>query len=211
MAIHWVTYFKALQLSNVAIGMLSIFTYPVITAIIEPILLKTRFQTAHLLLSLLTLLGLYLLLPSFDLGNQHVIAVGFGVFSALAYSFRNVLMKPLVARYASSHIMTYQMLITSLLLLPYLLFSEGFGNITTEWPSILFLALITTVVGHTLFLYSFRHFSVTTASIISGLQPIYGILLAIIFLKEYPDWHIYLGGGLIISAVVIENLRNKGL
>jgi drug/metabolite transporter (DMT)-like permease len=208
MGIHWVTYFQSLQLSSVAIGMLSLFTYPVITAFLEPILLKTRFQAAHLLLSLLTLLGLYMLLPDFDLGNQQVVAVGFGLLSATTYAFRNVLMKPMVTRYASSHIMTYQMLITSLLLFPYLLW-QGFGSIETEWPSILFLALITTVVGHTLFLYSFRNFSVTTASIFSSLQPIYGIILAAIFLREYPDWNIYIGGGLILLAVVVENLRNR--
>lgn len=41
---HWVTYFYALQLSTVAIGMLSLFTYPVITALLEPLILKTSFQ-----------------------------------------------------------------------------------------------------------------------------------------------------------------------
>jgi drug/metabolite transporter (DMT)-like permease len=209
MGIHWVTYFQALQMSSVAIGMLSLFTYPIITAFLEPILLKTRFQAAHLLLSLLTLLGLYMLLPDFDLGNQQVVAVGFGLLSATAYAFRNVLMKPMVTRYASSLIMTYQMLVTALILFPYLLW-QGFGSIETEWPSILFLALITTVLGHTLFLYSFRNFSVTTASIFSGLQPIYGIILAAIFLQEYPDWNIYIGGGLILLAVVVENLRGRG-
>lgn len=44
MALHWVTYFYALQMSSVAIGMLSIYTYPIITAFLEPLLLKTKFQ-----------------------------------------------------------------------------------------------------------------------------------------------------------------------
>ena len=34
---HWITYFYALKLSNVAIGMLSLFTFPVITALLEPL------------------------------------------------------------------------------------------------------------------------------------------------------------------------------
>ena len=37
---HWITYFYSLQLSNVAIAMLSLFTYPVITALLEPVFLK---------------------------------------------------------------------------------------------------------------------------------------------------------------------------
>ena len=47
---HWVTYFYALQWSNVAIGMLSLFTFPVITACLEPLFLKTKFKWRHLFL-----------------------------------------------------------------------------------------------------------------------------------------------------------------
>ena len=42
LGLHWITYFYALRLSNVAIGMLSLFTYPAITAILEPIFLRTK-------------------------------------------------------------------------------------------------------------------------------------------------------------------------
>ena len=53
MGTHWVTYFYALQWSNVAIGMLSLFTYPVITALLEPLFFNTRFQLRHLILGAL--------------------------------------------------------------------------------------------------------------------------------------------------------------
>ena len=55
---HWVTYFYALQWSNVAIGMLSLFTFPVITACLEPLFLKTKFKWRHLVLGGLTLIGI---------------------------------------------------------------------------------------------------------------------------------------------------------
>ncbi|WP_369820285.1 EamA family transporter [Tenacibaculum sp. SG-28] len=50
MAIHWVTYFYALKLSNVAIGMLSLFTFPVLIAFLEPLFLKVKFNPIHLFL-----------------------------------------------------------------------------------------------------------------------------------------------------------------
>lgn len=208
MAAHWVTYFQSLQLSSVAIGMLSLFTYPVITAILEPLLLKTRFQPIHIGLGALTLVGLYLLIPSFSAGDHTLQAVGWGVLSAALYAWRNVSIKPLVAQYAGSHIMTYQIMVIALVLLPYVLWQGGAG-IAQDWPYILLLAIITTIVGHSLLLYSFRFFSVTTASIISSIQPVYGIILGAIFLQEYPGWNIYLGGGLILVAVVVESLRTK--
>ena len=58
MAVHWVAFFYALKWSNVAIGMLSIFTYPIMTTLLEPIFLKTKFQTSHLFLGGMILLSL---------------------------------------------------------------------------------------------------------------------------------------------------------
>jgi drug/metabolite transporter (DMT)-like permease len=208
MALHWVTYFVALQLSSVAIGMLSLFTYPVITAVLEPLLLKTRFQAAHLLLGGLTLLGMYFLVPEFDLANDQFKAIGWGTLSATLYALRNILMKRQVAKYSGTVIMYHHMLAASVMLLPCLGWL-GTGGIQVAWPYLLLLAVVTTALGHTLFLNSFRHFSITTASIMSCVQPVYGIILGVLFLKEYPGWSTCLGGGIILLAVVIESLRTR--
>ncbi len=69
------------------------------------------------------------------------------------------------------------------------------------------LALVTTAIGHTLFLYSLRNFSTITASIISSTQPIYGIIGGMIFLQEFPTKNTYIGGSIIIFTVVIETLK----
>ena len=206
MGTHWIAYFYALKLSNVAIGMLSIFTYPVITALLEPVLLKTKFQLVHILLAVLVLTGMYFLSPTLSFDDSYTIAMGFGVFSALAYALRNILMKKQVARYSGTLIMLYHMLAVFVVLSPAMLW-YGTGDVLGQWPYLLALALITTAVGHTLFLRSFRSFSVTSASIISCVQPIYGIILGAIFLREFPEWSTYLGGAIILSAVFIESLR----
>jgi len=65
MASNFVCYFYALQWSNVAIGMLALFTFPVMTALLEPLFFKTKFQTIHLLLGGLILVGIYFLAPTF--------------------------------------------------------------------------------------------------------------------------------------------------
>lgn len=208
--LHWVTYFYALQLSTVAIGMLSVFTYPVMTAFLEPLVLGTRFKKVHLWLGLLILLGVYFLVPRFTLENKAAIAVGMGLLSALLYSFRNLLMKKRVHEYDGSVLMGYQMLVIAALLSPFLCTIE-LVEITSQWIPLVCLALITTCLGHTLFLMSFRHFSVTAASILSSIQPVYGILFGWWFLKEIPDWRTMLGGGCILLAVVTESLlANQG-
>lgn len=206
LGLHWITYFYSLKLSNVAIGMLSLFTFPVITAILEPFILKTKILKIHLVLGMTILIGIYFLVPEFDLENSHFKAVMFGIVSAFCYALRNIIMKPKVERYNGSVLMVMQLLVITILLFPFVFISDS-SNLIDYLPSNLLLAIMTTAMGHTLFLYGLKHFSTVSASIISCLQPVYGILFGMIFLKEYPEVTTIIGGIIIISSVLIESVR----
>ncbi|MGB1043287.1 MAG: EamA family transporter, partial [Tenacibaculum sp.] len=54
-----------------------------------------------------------------------------------------------------------------------------------------------------------KFFTATSATIISSLQPIFGIILAFIFLNEIPNLNTFIGGSLILATVVIESVRSK--
>jgi len=58
-------------------------------------------------------------------------------------------------------------------------------------------------------LMTFKHFSITTVSILSSVQPIYGILIGVVFLNEIPKTTTIIGGALILSSVVIESYRSS--
>lgn len=204
---HWITYFYALQRSNVAIGMLSLFTYPVITSLLEPLLLKTKFNFLNMALAAIVLFGIYMLAPELDLSNSYTQGIAFGLLSSLLYSLRNLLLKTKVSRYHGSTLMFYQLAISAVLLIPMLFIFDSSG-IVDHWPATLALALITTAIGHTLFVMELKHFSVSAASIISSSQPIYGIVIGMIFLDEIPHWNTVAGGALILATVVIESLRS---
>ena len=208
MGAHWVTYFYALKFSNVAIAMLSIFTFPVITAFLEPIFNKQKLNSIHVILASLIVVGLYVLLPEFNIENDEVKGVCLGVFSAFLYATRNLLTKKHVKAYNGSALMFYQMLVVTLLLLP-VLFISDFSNLQSQISLLILVALLTTAIGHTMLVNSFKHFSVTTASIIGSLQPIFGIIIAFIFVNEVPNLNTFIGGSLILTTVVIESLRSK--
>ena len=208
MCLHWLTYFYALQMSNVALGMLSLFTYPVITAFLEPLILKTKFQRIHVLLGILVLCGLYFLTPDLDFGNSKTLALVLGVTSALFYALRNIILKSKAASYHGSMLMVYQTGIIGFLLLPAFFFIDG-QTLLSQWEGIIALAVLTTAIGHTLFLTTFKHFSMTSVSIISSIQPIYGILIGAIFLSEIPTVATIIGGTFILGSVVIESIRTS--
>ena len=103
--------------------------------------------------------------------------------------------------------MCFQLIVISVLMSPVFLFYETDG-FASQWQWLLVLAILTTAIGHTLFLNSFKHFSITTASILSSVQPIFGIIIAALFLKEIPTLMTVVGGLLILSSVVIESVRS---
>jgi len=208
MAVHWVTYFYALKLSNVALGVLSLYTFPIIIALLEPLFLKVKFDPIYILLGVIVLTGLFILTPELNIESTQVKGILFGVFSAFCYAVRMLILKQHVAKYNGTMLMFYQTVIITVLLLPTLFFMDISG-LESQFPYLLLLAFLTTAIGHSLMLYSLKFFSASTASIISSLQPIFGIILAFFFLQETPTMRTFWGGSLILLTVVVESVRSK--
>ena len=208
MAVHWVTYFYALKLSNVALGVLSLYTFPIIIALLEPLFLKVKFDPIYILLGLMVLIGLFILTPEFNIDSTQVKGILFGVFSAFCYAVRILILKQHVAKYNGTMLMFYQTVIITILLLPTLFFMDISG-LESQFPYLFLLAFLTTAIGHSLMLYSLKFFSASTASIISSLQPVFAIILAFFFLQEIPIIRTFWGGSLILLTVVIESVRSK--
>jgi len=205
---HWITYFYALQLSNVAIGMLSLFTYPVITTMLEPLFFKSKLNKKNILLGIVVLIGIYFLTPELNLENDVTKGVIFGLISSVFYALRNILLKKKIDRYHGSMLMLYQMIVVTLVLWPAFFLFE-MNPVGNDWSAILLLAIVTTAIGHTLFVMSFKNFSISTASIMSSIQPLYAILLGFLFLNEIPAERTVIGGVLILTTVIIESYQSK--
>lgn len=205
---HWITYFYALKLSNVAIGILSLYTFPVITAILEPLFVKTKLNPIHILFGFMVLLGIYILAPEFNLESSYTKGILFGVFSAILYAIRILILKKHVENYNGTFLMFYQTFTITILLIPTLFFMDLSG-LESQYPYLLILGIITTAIGHSLMVQSLKFFSATTTTVISSVQPIFGIALAFFFLNEIPTWNTFVGGLLIIITVAIESIRSR--
>ena len=205
---HWITYFYALKFSNVAIGMLSLYTFPVMTALLEPFFIKVKLDPIHIFLGLLVLIGIYILAPELNLESSHVQGILLGLLSALCYSLRILILKQHVVNYNGTMLMMYQLLILTIVLAPFLYFMDTSG-ITTQYPYVIILALVTTAIGHSMFVHSLKYFTSSTATIMTSALPVYGIIIAYFFLSEIPNKNVFIGGLLILSTVIIEGIRSQ--
>lgn len=205
LSIHFPTYFYSLDYSNVAIALLTLYTFPAFTAIIEPIFTKSPFKLTDLILACISLIGVMIMIPSFSLKNEFSLAIILGLISSITYVFRNLILLEPAKQYSGSALMFYQLVVLSLVLTPFWFFIDGNPS-NSDWPAIVALALVTTVLGHTLFVMSLKKLNATTASLLSCLAPVLAILWAYLFLNEVPTNKTLLGGAIILATVVSKTI-----
>ena len=205
LCLHWLFYFLSLKASNVATAMISLYTFPILTVFLEPFFRKSKINIRHVLLGVLVLVGILFLVPDRASFETSLWGVVFGLLSAVFYALRNLLLSNQVQQEDSMSLMVQQLVITGLVLSPSLFYLKNPIRIQDFLVELLILSVITTALGHTLFVKSLEKIRVSTASIISSIQPIYGIILAILILQENPPLKTLIGGVLILATVIIES------
>ncbi|WP_413401253.1 DMT family transporter [Pseudoalteromonas sp. KJ71-7] len=201
--IHWVTYFAGMQLAGITVGMLAFFTYPVITVFLEPLFNKSKPKAKDIISAVVVIIGIYLLIPSVNLGDDITLGVVTGVVSALFFAIRNITHKRYFSEYGGPQTMFYQTLVASLMLCAFIEVPITQIN-DTDLILLLIAGVVFTAMPHSLFAASLKHLSAATAGLISCLQPLYGTILAIIILHERPSVMTLIGGALIVSAACFE-------
>ncbi len=208
MGLHWVTYFHSMQIAGVTVGMLALFTYPVITVFLEPVFNKTRLQIRDLFAALLVVGGVVMMTPSLNPDDPIAMGVFWGVISALLFTLRNLTMKKYYSSHSPVKTMGWQTLFVFIMLLPFSS-DEVLSLDADQWLQLLLLGTIFTAAPHTLLANSLCFLKASSVSLISCLQPVYGAVLAFILLSEQPEVTTLLGGCLIIAAAANETLKKK--
>ena len=207
LGLHWVTYFHAMQISSIAVGIIALYTYPVITVFLEPFFHGEQPHIKDVLSAIVVLFGIYLLVPEFSIDNQTTIGVFWGVISAFLFAMRNIIHGRYFKAYPARHALLYQALAVIILLTP--LAGQVVPEVSqTQWWLLVVLGIFFTAVPHTLFAHSLLHLKAKTASLVGCMQVVYGTLFAALFLREMPDWSTVLGGLIVISAAAYETVTS---
>lgn len=204
LALHWTTFFYAIQRSTVAIALLTFSTFPVFVTFAAPMLLKTPIRLKDIGIAVVTLIGVALVIPSFSFENQMTIGALLGILSGATFALLSVLNKKYVAQYSSRVISFYQFTFAALILLPMVLPLQPALSVRSIGLLAL-LGVVFTGVSHTLFINGMKIVRAQTASIIASLEPVYGILASMIFFGAFPDSREYVGGAIILSMAFLAS------
>lgn len=206
-AVHWVAYFHAIQISTVAVGVVALFTFPVMTVLIEPLFHRHPPSPMDLLGACAVVLGVYLMVPEFSLDDATTQGLLWGMLSALLYAVRNVIQRHHFYGYSGGTALFYQVAVVLVVTAPFL--SGASRQLpATGWALLVLLGVVFTAVPHTLFANALLRHSAVSVSLINCLQVVYATVFAAIVLSELPGSRTIIGGGLIIGAAAFESVRS---
>lgn len=213
-ALHWVLFYASIKLASVSIAMVCLSSIALFTAILEPLILKQKFETVQLFFSLLVIIGVYLMAKE---QKEQVVGIVIGLVSSFFSALFTVLNKTIIHKYDSRLLSFYEIgsgfIILSLLLPLIHLFFPITTIIPTslDWWYLFILSFFCTVVAFNLSLSSLRFLSPFTVNLAINLEPVYGIVLAFIVFKEYEllGTGFYIGASVILISVLGETIWKR--
>ena len=86
LAVHWITFFLAVKVGGVAVATLGFASFPAFIALLDVVLFRERIGRAEGTMLALVTLGLVLVTPSFDVGDQGTVGLLWGLASGLSFA-----------------------------------------------------------------------------------------------------------------------------
>jgi len=144
--------------------------------------------------------------PEYDLKNNITLGVLWGTLSGLLFALLSVLNRKYVQKHSAITIAFYQNGFACLCTLPFA-FMMNPSVLLHDFFYLLLLGIFCTALSHTLFIQSMIRIKAQLASVIAALEPVYGIVLAILFLGELPGLRTVIGGLIILGAVIYASMK----
>lgn len=207
-ALHWLTFFKAIKVSNVSVTLACLSTGALFTSILEPFFYKKRVVFYEVFFGLLVVVGLYII---FQVEGNYIEGIILALTSAFLSALFSVMNGKLAQEFDSTLISFYELLGGVLFLSIFLIFSGSFNEqfFNLNGSDFIYLLILSSVCTAYAFIASvkvMKHISPYTVMLTINLEPIYGIILAVLIFKEKEQMSpAFYFGALIILATVIAN------
>lgn len=215
LATHWILFFLSAKISTAAVCLVGMGTTSFWVSIIEPLFFKKKIQLFEVFLSLLALLGILIV---FSMEVQYFKGLSLAILAAILAAFFSIINVSLVKKEDHFVITFFEMgfasLFSAISLLFYLFY---FSRKSFEWPTLLegmwllILASVCTVFAVSYSIKLMKRLSAFFVNLTINLEPIYGIILALLIFGESEKMSLgfYLGTSLILSSVLLYPLLNR--
>lgn len=211
--LHWFTFFQAIKVSTVSIGVVCMSMTTLFVSILEPVIFKRKIALSEIVISIFILIGIVII---FGFEIQYVTGIIFGLVSAFLAALFSVLNGKLIKTTSPFSITKYEMLGAVLVSFGIVSFNNEvnvslFEATNKDWIMLVILGIVCTTVAFMLSVWVMKFLSPFTVSISINMEPIYTIVIAIILnpLKEQMSVGFYAGGLIIITAIFTNAYLKK--
>jgi len=209
-----VSYYMAVDFTNVSISVLLLYTAPFYVLLLAPVFLKEKHNKKSLLALVLSLTGVVMVIGPENLVSgpgiepAYLYGVLMGLFSGLFYACVTITSRSLRNEYSGLEQLFISTLVMLLLLLP---FAKQAPIITLvqNLPVLLFLGVTITSVGSIFYFTGLLHVKAQNASILSLLEPVSAIFFAYLLLKDPISTETLFGCVLILSSSFLASLEEE--
>ena len=208
-ALHWITFFAAINVSNISITLAMFSTGAFFASFIEPLFFKRKIIGYEILFGLIVIVGIVLITQT---ELKYILGIVLGISSALFSTLFAVLNGKFVQHYPPSIISFYEFISGILFISIFLAFREdGFNHAffqisSSDWVYLLILASVCTAYAFIVSVHVMKYITPYTVVLTYNLEPIYGIILALVFFPESETMRpmFYIGAGIIIFTVLLN-------
>lgn len=208
-AAHWVTFFTAIEISNVSTTLATLSTGAFFASLLEPLFYKRKIIWYEVIFGLFVIFGLYLIYGV--TGGMFLN----GILLTLVSSFLSALFSMINAKFASefepSVVSVYEIIGGVLILSLYMIyigdFNPDFYTLSQwDWIFLLILGVICTAYPFVGSIKIMKHISPYTVMLSINLEPVYGIILAVLLFpeKEKMGTPFYIGGAIILTTITLN-------
>lgn len=214
-ALHWITFFAAIKEANISIALAMFSTGAFFAAILEPIFFKRKMRLYEIAFGLIVVLGVYLIVDS---EIKYLTGILLGISSAFFSSLFAVINGRFVLNSNATVISFYEFTGGVAFITIYIaLFGQGFSKDffileNTDWLYLFILASICTAYAFIASVYIMKYINPFTVVLAYNLEPIYGVIIALLLFgeKEIMSPKFYYGAILIIVTVILNAIvKNK--
>ena len=215
-ALHWITFFEGIEQSNISVTLAMFSTAAFFTSFLEPLFFKRKIIFYEIILGLLVVVGVYLI---FNAEFNFINGIILGILSAFFASLFSVLNGVMIQNDSAIKISFYEFVSGVIFITIYLIFTDNINTLNIEnylslnYLYIFILGSVCTAYAFIASVYLLKFITPYSVVLTYNLEPIYGILLALLFFgdNEKMSFQFYIGLFLILSSVLINMYVKKTL
>lgn len=211
---NWIFLFQAYKHTTISNAALSYYFAPVFVMILSPLVLKEKLSTKKIICIGVAMLGMLLIVGNGGVstsGLNDLLGIGYGLMAAGFYASLMLLNK-FIKNMDGLETTFIQLGIATLLLMPYVFFTEGFGVLevsSSSIPFIFILGIVHTGIGFLLFFSGMQKLKGQSIAALSYVDPITSLVISAVILQEQMTFIQMLGGALLLGSTFVS--ENKSI